>query len=186
MTLADYLNKAKDVEYQLRPGEPWPTEGSEPPKPSSTPALEVPPANNDRDDNDRDNNNLGNGEIVGISVGAAGVLVLAIAAFFLVQRHRTNNGISGAYGTDQERRSFNTTGSAYPGSPRSPMAEAWSHNKFNFGRPGDTNQRQSSPMPTLQSQISPPISPGSMADAYHYQYPGVVGLAPNGTIGPYL
>ncbi|KAL2204962.1 hypothetical protein CC79DRAFT_1370782 [Sarocladium strictum] len=88
-TLDDWQENAKDVDFQLRPGDPWPSEAEQPteiPTDSSDP-----PANTDSEQDAEDqkdfDSGLGAGAIAGIVVGTvAGLIIIAIIAFFCLRR----------------------------------------------------------------------------------------------------
>lgn len=161
-TLDGFLANAKDVDYQLRPGDPWPTEEGFP-SPSSTSG---PSSDESSDDDDSSSNSgghkksLSTGAIAGIAVGGAAVLLLAGALLYLCGRR---GGFDKAY-----RKSFRN--SAIP--PPPPVVE----NSIYSPHPSvaDPWAAQKSPglMASHYGQQSPPVSPHqSLAYGTH---PGMV------------
>ncbi|RSL38524.1 hypothetical protein CEP53_014801 [Fusarium sp. AF-6] len=136
-TLDMWLEKAKDVDYQLRPGEPWPTE--------DLPSETASPKGSDREDDDDDDtsSNLSPGAIAGIAIGSAAVLLLAGALLYLCGRR---GGFDKAY-----RKSFR-------GTPNTPVAETQFNSPHPTGSPWDVNK----PLPGVVAAPfgqSPPMSP---------------------------
>ncbi|KAJ4203030.1 hypothetical protein NW767_005776 [Fusarium falciforme] len=131
-----WLEKAKDVDYQLRPGEPWPTE--------DLPTETASPKESDREDDDDDtSSNLSPGAIAGIAIGSAAVLLLAGALLYLCGRR---GGFDKAY-----RKSFR-------GTPNTPVAETQFNSPNPTGSPWDVNK----PLPGVVAAPfgqSPPMSP---------------------------
>ncbi|KAI9167526.1 hypothetical protein HJFPF1_03654 [Paramyrothecium foliicola] len=166
MSLSLHLEKAEQVDYQLRPGEPWPTEGD---VPDPSPTSDAPDTGKGQE-----GKSLGQGEIAGIAIGAAAVLVLAAGLCYLLGRRRRGCSFFGGRNVENNPRGSNAGAEGYPRSFNSPTAEQWSQKKFSFGTQGDQTQRQPSPMPTIASQTSP-ISPGSTAQHYPFHFPTGVG-----------
>jgi hypothetical protein len=163
MTLGAWLDKAKDVDYQLRPGDRFPSEGDDP-KPSP----------------DSGSSGLSGGAIAGIAIGAvAAVLLAALAGFCLMRRHRRRRrrahphqtAAPGSYEPDRGRQSFHTAASAIPMSPKSGMTQIW-ENKFGY----DSAHASAHQHPSLADgggafpgHGSAPVSPGSLTtDSYQF------------------
>ncbi|KAI8715387.1 hypothetical protein NCS52_01046100 [Fusarium sp. LHS14.1] len=165
-TLDMWLEKAKDVDYQLLPGEPWPTEDDHPSETAS-------PKESDQEDDDEDkSSNLSPGAIAGIAIGSAAVLLLAGALLYLCGRR---GGFDKAY-----RKSFR-------GTPNTPVAET-QYNSPNPGSPWDVNK----PLPGVVAAPfgqSPPMSPHQSVG--YGTHPATLAAMmaqsqnPDGTIGSY-
>lgn len=88
-TLNDWQENAKDVDFQLRPGDPWPSEVEQPtedPTDAADPAASTGSEQAGEDQNDS-GSGLGAGAIAGIVVGTvAGLIIIAIIAFFCLRR----------------------------------------------------------------------------------------------------
>ncbi|KAH7159871.1 hypothetical protein B0J13DRAFT_616670 [Dactylonectria estremocensis] len=178
-TLDDWLTKAEDVDYQLRPGDPWPTEeGFETPTDAATTETGGSSNNNDNSDEDNSNSNkgthLGAGAIAGIAIGGVAVLLLGGAMIYLCGRR---GGFDKAY-----RKSFRNSAAPeqFP-NVQPPVAET------RFDSPstaaGSAYKQQPSPMSAAFSQ-SPPMSPHHPSQ-YGFQ-PGYNPMvAQDGTIGSY-
>lgn len=133
-----WLEKAKDVDYQLLPGEPWPTE--------DLPTETASPKGSDREDDDDDtssSSNLSPGAIAGIAIGSAAVLLLAGALLYLCGRR---GGFDKAY-----RKSFR-------GTPNTPVAETQFNSPNPTGSPWDVNKQLPGVVAAPFGQ-SPPMSP---------------------------
>lgn len=93
ITLIHWYEKAQDITFQLRPGDPWPDEMSATTSPSvsatdggSCPDPTRPP---EQDEDDRGDGDLGTDAIAGIAAGGAGALLLAcLATFYHCRRKR--------------------------------------------------------------------------------------------------
>ncbi|KAM5345332.1 hypothetical protein ACJ41O_011194 [Fusarium nematophilum] len=102
-TLDDWLDKAKDVDFQLTPGEPWPTEEGFP-SPTATSGGASSDGDNSEDDDDdssKGGSHLSPGAIAGIAIGGAAVLLLAGGLIYLCGRR---GGFDKAY-----RKSFRSS-----------------------------------------------------------------------------
>jgi len=153
------LKNAKDVDYQLRPGDEWPKEEDDPTS-TATPGKDDDSSNSDSD-NGGGKKSLSTGAIAGIAVGGAAVLLLAGALLYLCGRR---GGFDKAY-----RKSFRNS-AVPPGpsvvessvySPQQSVADPWAAQKS----PGLV----ATPYGHTQS---PPISPHqSLAYGTH---PGMV------------
>lgn len=174
-TLKGLLDNAKDVDYQLRPGDEWPKEHGDP---SST-------ATPGKDDEDSDNSGSGSGKkslstgaIAGIAVGGAAVLLLAGALLYLCGRR---GGFDKAY-----RKSFRSS-AIPPGppvveqsvySPHQSVADPWGAQKSPGLVATPYSQTQSPPMSPHQSlaygthpgMVNPDGSPMMYQDGQQYQY----------------
>ncbi|CAF3463971.1 hypothetical protein SNK03_011578 [Fusarium graminearum] len=176
-TLKGLLDNAKDVDYQLRPGDEWPKEHGDP---SST-------ATPGKDDEDSDNSDSGSGSgkkslstgaIAGIAVGGAAVLLLAGALLYLCGRR---GGFDKAY-----RKSFRSS-AIPPGppvveqsvySPHQSVADPWGAQKSPGLVATPYSQTQSPPMSPHQSlaygthpgMVNPDGSPMMYQDGQQYQY----------------
>lgn len=152
-TLEEWQEKAEEVDYQLRPGDPWPTEEDYPEETGSK--------NKDSSDSGSGSGSgnsgihLSPGAIAGIAIGAAGVLILGAGLIYLCGRR---GGFDKAY-----RKSFRSSAPVVPptiveNQYNTPGAtEAWS--------PG----KHSSPMASAYAQ-SPPLSPHHTS---MYGHPGM-------------
>ncbi|KAM0435993.1 hypothetical protein ACHAPT_002885 [Fusarium lateritium] len=160
-TLDKWLDKAKDVDYQLRPGEPWPTE--------DLPSETASPKDSDKeDDDDNASSHLSPGAIAGIAIGSAAVLLLAGALLYLCGRR---GGFDKAY-----RKSFR-------GTPNPPVAET----QFNSPNPAWGVNKALPGVVAAPYGQSPPMSPHqSVGYATHpAALAAMVAQAQDGTIGSY-
>lgn len=85
-SLEDWRKAGKDVDYQLRPGEPWPSEAD---LPTGTPGATSMPSKipEDQDDDEDSNQGLSGGTIAGIVIGVvAGVILIALIGFLCLRR----------------------------------------------------------------------------------------------------
>ncbi|KAF7551649.1 hypothetical protein G7Z17_g4854 [Cylindrodendrum hubeiense] len=181
-TLDKWLDKAADVDYQLRPGDPWPTEeGFETPTDAASEtggsSSDSSSDSSDDDDNKHGGTHLGAGAIAGIAIGGAAVLLLGGAMVYLCGRR---GGFDKAY-----RKSFR--GSVVPGgypSVQPPVAETrFDSPSTAAGSVWIANKQQPSPMSAGFGQ-SPPMSPHNTG-GYGFQ-PGYNPMvAQDGTIGSY-
>lgn len=130
-----WLEKAKDVDYQLRPGEPWPTE--------DLPTETASPKDSSEADDGETSSNLSPGAIAGIAIGSTAVLLLAGALLYLCGRR---GGFDKAY-----RKSFG-------GTPHPPVAETQFNSPNPGGSPWDVNKSLPS-MAAAPFGQSPPMSP---------------------------
>ncbi|KAF5005948.1 hypothetical protein FDECE_7646 [Fusarium decemcellulare] len=169
-TLDEWLEKAKDVDYQLRPGDEFPTE-------EGFPSATAKP--NDDDDNSDESTDdsgsgggsshgLSSGAIAGIAIGAAAVLILAGGLIYLCGRR---GGFDKAY-----RKSFRS--SQVP----PPVAET----QFSTPNPAGIDPWAANKGPGLMATSygqSPPMSPHQ---SIGYGHPGHQSMvAQDGTIGSY-
>jgi len=165
-TLAEWLEKANSVDYQLTPGEPWPSEADYTTAtahatvdPTSTSTATADPANDSGHGGSHDSG-LSAGAIAGIAIGGAVVLILAAGLLYLCGRR---GGFDKAY-----RKSFRNSATPYPNGPPpvteasygspSTGAEIWAGNKHPHSMTAGLGQ-------------SPPISP---------QHTAAYGLHPAG------
>ncbi|KAK7415417.1 hypothetical protein QQZ08_012358 [Neonectria magnoliae] len=176
-TLDEWLDKADDVDYQLRPGDPWPTEeGFE--TPTDAVGRETGGSSNDNSDDDDDSgsggSSLSGGAIAGISIGGAAVLLLAGGLLYLCGRR---GGFDKAY-----RKSFRNSGAPAGFDAPPPVAET------RFDSPSTAagsmwtpaNKQQPSPMSASYGQ-SPPMSPHNSGYGFQPGYNPMV--AQDGTVG---
>ncbi|KAF4983283.1 hypothetical protein FZEAL_1268 [Fusarium zealandicum] len=187
-TLEDWLDKGKEVDYQLRPGEPWPKEGG---SPSETANPEDDDKSNS-EDGEHGSSHLSTGAIAGIAIGSAAVLILAGGLIYLCGRR---GGFDKAY-----RKSFRSSHNP-PGvsetqfsSPNPTSAVPWAANKG----PGLTAAPygQSPPMsphhslgygthPALASMVAQDGTTGSYySDTYTQQQPAASPSQGGGTPKP--
>lgn len=169
-TLKEHLAKAEDLDFQLTPGQPFPTE--------TDPGSKETGSSNSDEDNQSDNSSdsssghhkLSPGAIAGIAIGSAAVLLLAGGMIYLCGRR---GGFDKAY-----RKSFrNSAAPMYNNVP--PVAEH--HTPSTAAGSVWTGQKQASPMSAYGQ--SPPMSP------QHSGYGVQPGFSPmvaqDGTIGSY-
>ncbi|KAH6867594.1 hypothetical protein B0T10DRAFT_553962 [Thelonectria olida] len=101
-TLDDWFVKAADVDYQLTPGEPFPTEEGFKTSTTSTTADLTTSAtadptsgsSNNPDDENGHGHSLNAGAVAGIAIGGAAVLILTMGAIYCCGRH---GGFNKAY-----------------------------------------------------------------------------------------
>ncbi|KAI5459819.1 hypothetical protein BGZ63DRAFT_455376 [Mariannaea sp. PMI_226] len=159
-TLEDWTNAAKDVDYQLRPGDPWPSESGFS-KPSDAVSESGAPSNDgdDKSDHDHSSHGLGAGAIAGIAIGGAAVLLLAGAMIYLCGRR---GGFDKAY-----RKSFrNSSAPAY-----TPAPPAVSESQFSSPNIGTANIWAATKQPASLSaypQNSTPVSPQHTGVNYNF------------------
>ncbi|KPM45995.1 hypothetical protein AK830_g512 [Neonectria ditissima] len=184
-TLDEWLDKANDVDYQLRPGDPWPTEdGFE--TPTDAIGRETGGSSNDNDNSDDDNDSgsgggskLSGGAIAGIAIGGAAVLLLAGGLLYLCGRR---GGFDKAY-----RKSFRNSGAPVAFDAPPPVAETrFDSPSTAAGSMWTGNKQQPSPMSASYGQ-SPPMSPGMSPHNSGYGFqPGYNPMvAQDGTVGSY-
>ncbi|CAM1503037.1 Fc.00g078130.m01.CDS01 [Cosmosporella sp. VM-42] len=171
-TLDGWLDNAKDQDYQLTPGEPWPAEGG----PSGTASGTGAPkstggSSNDDDDNDNHgHSSLSPGAIAGIAIGGAAIVILGAGLIYLCGRR---GGFDKAY-----RKSFRNSAvptAAYGAAP--PVVEA------NYATPSTTGDVWSNKSPAFGQ--SPPMSP-QPAPGYGFpQGMGTMGSQDGSTMNTY-
>ncbi|KAH6890555.1 hypothetical protein B0T10DRAFT_561058 [Thelonectria olida] len=176
-TLDEWVSKADDVDYQLRPGDPWPSEADFT-KPTDAVTSETGSSSNDNDgddDNHHGGHGLSAGAIAGIAIGAAAVLLLAGGLLYLCGRR---GGFDKAYRKSFRNSAAPSYAAAPPGvvetrfdSPNTPATSMW------------TGQKQPSPMSAYAQ--SPPMSPQNTAVGYNYQPGFNPMMAQEGTMGSY-
>ncbi|KAF5023643.1 hypothetical protein F66182_4312 [Fusarium sp. NRRL 66182] len=140
-TLDDWQERAKDVDFQLRPGDPWPTEEDFPSAtadPGASDEESTDDSGSDSDGGGGGKKGLSTGAIAGIAVGGAAVLLLAGALLYLCGRR---GGFDKAY-----RKGFRSS----VGPPGPPVTET----------------QYASPNPTVADPWAPAKSPGLMATSY--------------------
>lgn len=180
-TLNEWLTKADDVDYQLTPGEPWPTEEG---FVTPTDAASSETGGSSNDNSDTDNNqggtHLGAGAIAGIAIGGVAVLLLGGAMVYLCGRR---GGFDKAY-----RKSFRNSAApeGYHPNMQPPVTEArFDSPSTAAGSVWIANNKppqQPSPMSAGFGQ-SPPMSPHSTGYGFQPGYNPMV--AQDGTIGSY-
>ncbi|KAH6975603.1 hypothetical protein EDB80DRAFT_784020 [Ilyonectria destructans] len=147
-TLDAWLEKAEYVEYQLTPGEPFPTEEGFPTSTTSAIPDSTGGPSIHGDDHRGHGHGLSPGAIAGIVIGSVAVLIPAVGAIYL-------SGRRGGFDKAYHNLSFHSTVPIYPkGGP--PFVEA------QFGSPnaaavGIWANKQ--PTPMANSGQIPPISP---------------------------
>lgn len=106
------MDYAERVQFQLAPGDPWPSEtaGDKPSETAGSDSNTTQPTSTPSPDSD--DSHLGAGAIAGIAIGSAAVLVLAAALIYICGRR---GGFDKAY-----RKSVAPT---VAGGPQSPMVE---------------------------------------------------------------
>jgi len=175
-TLEGLLKNAKDVDYQLRPGDEWPKEED---NPTST---ATPGKNDDSSNSDSDNGggkkSLSTGAIAGIAVGGAAVLLLAGALLYLCGRR---GGFDKAY-----RKSFRNS-AVPPGpsvvessiySPQQSVADPWAAQKspglvatpYGHTQSPPISPHQSLAYGTHPGMVNQDGSPMMYQDGQQYQY----------------
>ncbi|KEY70018.1 hypothetical protein S7711_04033 [Stachybotrys chartarum IBT 7711] len=143
MGIEEYRHNTEQVDFQLRPGEPWPTEGEEN-GPGSAPSSEDEPGEQDR------SYELTPGVIAGITIGGAAVLILAVAVFFWVRQRRGTRSPRSFKGAAAGILGLSST----PTQGQEPMSSASTNAPWN-------PQFQATPTNTMPlfSSRSPPTSP---------------------------
>lgn len=140
-SFAEQLNYAQKAEFQLAPGDPWPSEGAgSGALPTATSSSASP---NEQDKDDDDSSGLSTGAIAGIAIGGSAVLLGAGALIYLCGRR---GGFDKAY----RKAFFLSPSTAHPGSdsfsPRSPnMIEANYANTVGAGGAGNALNSPKSP-----------------------------------------
>ncbi|KAH6984828.1 hypothetical protein BKA56DRAFT_671293 [Ilyonectria sp. MPI-CAGE-AT-0026] len=180
-TLDEWLTKADDVDYQLTPGEPWPTEEGFV-TPTDAASSETGGASNDNSDTDNNQGgtHLGAGAIAGIAIGGVAVLLLGGAMVYLCGRR---GGFDKAY-----RKSFRNSAvpEGYHPNMQPPVTEArFDSPSTAAGSVWIANNKppqQPSPMSAGFGQ-SPPMSPHNTGYGFQPGYNPMV--AQDGTIGSY-
>ncbi|KAF7564077.1 hypothetical protein G7046_g71 [Stylonectria norvegica] len=170
-TLDQWLANADGVDYQLTPGEPWPTEDG-----LVTPTAGNAPAATGSSSGDHNNGHTGlaPGAIAGIAIGAAAVLLLGAGLVYLCGRR---GGFDKAY-----RKSFhNSTTAPYSdGSPAVAEAQFASPNLAAAGAWTSSKQPSSISAPFGTAPITPQHTPG-----YGFQLGEGTMTTQDGTIGAY-
>ncbi|KAK4185970.1 hypothetical protein QBC35DRAFT_502514 [Podospora australis] len=170
-TLDAQIASAKEAQYQLEPGEPFPSETSKPRPSTSTspaPAGTDPAASGNTDNNaSTGSSSLSSGAIAGIAIGAAAVVLLAGALLFLCGRR---GGFDKAYRRSTHAFGGNNGGPPPPGAmvdanyPKSPGQSTMS------AFPGPNGQTYPHQDPYYKHGMSPVVAPYSPGG----QHPGFV------------
>lgn len=171
-TLEKWDKKADGVDYQLRPGDPWPSEADYT-KPTDAVSSETGSSSNVTNDNNNNNNSsgLGAGAIAGIAIGAAAVLLLGGGLLYLCGRR---GGFDKAY-----RKSFRNSGApTYASGPG--MGETPRFDSPSTAASMWNGHKQPSPLSAYAH--SEPMSPQNTAAGYGFQ--GFNPMA-QGTMGSY-
>jgi hypothetical protein len=171
-TLENQLSLAKNVDFQILPGEPFPTEsGRVTPTqggyPAATNTWGSSPTNSPAGQSGSSNegSHLSAGQIAGIAIGAAGVLILAAALIYMCGRR---GGFDQAY-----RRSTSTYHTSMPPppvveakynvTPKSPGREGWTSAQGHYVPNLAPDQYRDHSSPTANfTPRSPPMSPNNM------------------------
>ncbi|KAH8172023.1 extracellular serine-rich protein [Sarocladium implicatum] len=128
-SIEDWQQAGKDVDYQLRPGDPWPSEAD---FPTDTPSATSGPSQipEDQGEDDKSSQGLSGGATAGIVIGSlAGILLIALAGFCCLRR-RGFSIIRHKEGTESASR----VNSVPPGSMMEPrlasgVFDGWSQQK---------------------------------------------------------
>ncbi|KAF4965224.1 hypothetical protein FSARC_6943 [Fusarium sarcochroum] len=182
-TLDGWLKNAEGVDYQLRPGDPFPTEDADPTETASK---------GSKDDEDDESSSggggggLSTGAIAGIAVGGAAVLLLAGALLYLCGRR---GGFDKAY-----RKSFRSSVPQPPPvtesqvySPNPTIADPWAAQKSpglvasQYTQSPPISPHQSLAYGTHPGMVAHDGTPISYHEAYHQQ---PVAASPAGTPKP--
>lgn len=173
-TIDGWLEKAKDVDYQLRPGDPFPTE-------EGFPSNTASPGGSDKDKDDNNSSgggghkSLSTGAIAGIAVGGAAVLLIAGALLFLCGRR---GGFDKAY-----RKSFRNSVPPPPPvvenpySPHPSVADPWAAQKSPglvaapYGQSPPISPHQSMAYGTHPGMVAQDGTPISYHEGYYAQPP---------------
>ncbi len=175
----------QNATLQLTPGDPFPSETAGTTSSPTSSATSSSTATNTAAAvaSGSSSSSLSGGQIAGIAIGAAAVLVLAGALIYLCGRHsradnlnRNNNNLNNR--DTMNRNSFPVVGSmvdAKFGSPRSPGQDTFRSNPHYSIPPGnDPHQMVGYTPPAVQQYANggsppPPISPGSNPTYSTYQ-----------------
>lgn len=180
-TLEDWQKRAKDVDFQLRPGDPWPSEVDRPTgMPTSVPEPSGSDGSGDQD-GESTSHGLGGGAIAGIAVGAVvGVLLLVLVAFLCLRRR----GFSIVRPNNRQSTVISQVPGMGPSGPTHPsmVFEGSAQQKLPIQY---AQQHSAQAIPPYGSPTTPPFS----AVSYGSYYPPPPSLSPqppngNGTVPP--
>lgn len=168
--MVNYKLRAQEVEYQLRPGDPWPEDKELPSRTAST----IPTATEDateetsdppsEDDSEDDDGELSTGAIAGMAVGGtAALIILGLSIFYCGRRGGVKILFTREIRPEEESPPFETPAPVRP--PRTPNNENW---RPTMDYQSNVVSRTASPEVSMYQQNLPALSPykGDTARGY--------------------